>query len=509
MWFRNFAPLNVIYYDFASGLIVRLNGSGFLELTQYYKQSTVNGSKTSQTITGSTNLALNTSFQNIIIRRDYASPTGTLKVEMLHNGTLIGSISSTSNIVNFPASNARSVIMGSRSTVTFADYLTNPATDLPTAYGWGLTGTAGSVSSGILTLSPGAAAQSYYSKAVFSAIAANGNIIEMKYRLRNVSTSVSGPTNGAPFEVYLRIDASNVGLRLQINGNSIQVGGSTGGIASYVSNVFAVDHNSTDWTTLTLKVTLATSYLYINGILVGSFATPVADTTAGDTLAFGKLVAAANSYADIDIESMYFGTAFTGTDFYTANAGPTQQVSDFCHIKGYLEDATLITSLQNNSPFSIFGNRPNIKSYCNNSSAYSGITIAANTTSSLGTVGQFISDGKSPSKFMFQVVVGQSAATAGTYSFGAYVEISGVSTGATSETGQSFFANPASGALSLYESMTQVIPATNVPNLMFPVRIDFAQVLPAGVYNVVAKVNAATGNPANIQVRSYKFISSM
>lgn len=506
LWFKNFSPLNTIYFNLLAGTELYLNSSGYLELNQTFKQSTVNGTKLSSKITGTTNLALNSEFQNVIIRFDYT--TGVSKVELLHNGTLVGTISQPLRTVNTPSSKNWPIIMGQRGSVSITEVLTNPNTDLPSSYGWTPTGTAGSTSGGILTLSPGGAAQSYYSKSVFSSIPSNGAFIETKYRLRNISNTLIDPTNGAPFEMYLRIDSVNVGFHVQINGNTIQFVSSAGGIASYSSNLLSVEHNSTDWTILTLKVTLATTYVYINGRLIGSFATPTSDTTAGDTLSFGKLVASPSSYADIDIEYLQCGNAFTGTDIIVPNVGFTQLVSDFCHVRSFIQDSTTINSLQNNSPFSIFGNRSDIRSYeYNRSNYYTGSALAANSTANIGEVGSFISDGKTPSKFLFKILVGQSAATAGTYSFGAYLEINCASVYGTNG-GQQFISNPAGGgALGLYESMSQVIPATNVPNLMFPLRIDFAQVLPAGIYKVSARVNAATGNPGNLTIRSYKFTS--
>jgi hypothetical protein len=514
VWFRNFAANDTIYFNMVSGLRVSLDSNGYLSLEQAVANATVNGSKTIYSITGTSSLAGNSNFQNVIVRWRYNAGSIDSKVEMLLNGTLVGSTVIGTSAVNIPPTNSAPCLMGSRAFSTFLEALTNPGTSDPTTYSWTPNGTltSVSVSNGVLTVDPVTAGNTaYYSRAVFSgAIPTDGVFFECKYRLRNTTLTTVGPQTGSHFGFYFRLDTGNIGFHCRINGGSITFDASTSAIAITGGSLLAIDHNSNEWTNIAVIVRASISYVYINGMMKGSFVTPTSDTTAADLFAFGKVLTG-TSYSLFDVEYLYLGNASSGTtEYIVPNNTNTQYVSDFCHIKGFLTDQTTISALQTSSPYLLFGRPAAVRGYASNRSFISSLSAANGVTQFLGEVCKFVSDGRTPVKLDFRVNVRQAAATNGTYNFAAYLNIRNVSSTATGNQfiNQTGAASGLTAGVSLMDAMVQVIPATSIPQLLYPLKVSYCEVLPAGVYLVFGYV-ANLSSPAALTVQQVKCTASL
>lgn len=514
LWFKNMAPNDTIYLDVLAGLRVSLDVNGYIKLDQVVQTSPSNGTKTTHSITGTTPLSGSSTFNNVIIKWTYG-PAATAKVELLVNNILIGMISAQDLIINKPATNAMSCLMGNRAFSTYTDALTNPGTNLPSAFGWTLSGSivtpaSNVVANGIHTINPGAVGTVYYGKAVFSSIPTNGVFFECKYRLRNAFVSVAAPQIGPHFGFYFRVGGvGGKGFHCRINGSTITFEQSTDITTVSGGTLLSIDHNSNDWTNIAVKVTSSTVTVYINGYKRGTFVTPN-DTTAGNLFAFGKILSG-NSYATFDVEYLYCGDA-PNLDYITSNLTNNQYISDFCFIKTYLNDAASLASLQTTSPYLLFGRPDNSQAFASNTSWNPNASVSAGSTTYIGDVCKFVSDGRNPIKLNFKCNVRQAAATAGTYQFAAYLSINNISITGNNSTGPEFInqAGSASNAgISLMDAQVQIIPATNVPRLTFPMSVSYCEVIPAGFYTVSAYVTNFAGSPGAMTVETVKCNASV
>jgi hypothetical protein len=509
LWFRNFAASDTIYFNMLSGLRVSLDSNGYLYLEQAVANATVNGLKTTYTITGTSSLAGNANFQNVIIRWVYNTGTSDSRVEMLLNGTLVGSTVLGTAVVNYPSTNAWPCVMGGREFTSYISSLTNPGTSDPTSFGWTPNGTLTSVNvlNGVLTVDAGAAANTaYYSSSPFSGtIPTNGVFFECKYRLRNASVSSLLPQIGGHFGFYFRLDNGNLGLHCRINGGTITFAGSTNITTVNSGTLLAIDHNSNDWTNIAVLIRSATTYVYINGRLRGSFVTPNQDTTTGDLFAFGKVLAG-TSYSLFDVEYLYLGNASSSSvEYITPNSTNTQYISDFCHFKKFIVDDVTIGALQTSSPYLLFGRPTQVRSYCSNVSFNSNLSVTTGTANDIGEVCRFISDGKTPVKLNFRCYV-RPAATAGTYNVSAQLNIASLTYGGTGNQ----FINQASSALNSGVSLIDAQQAVQVASnrLFIPLSISYCEVLPAGVYFVYLYV-ANISSIGAITVENVKCTASL
>jgi len=491
-WFRNFAANDTIFFNPVSGLRVFLDGNGYLKLIQENSDSVTNGTKLSGSITGASSLAGSTSFNNVIVRYRYGN-VSTDQVDMLLNGTLVGSISGSAIPINVPvAPGNRSVIMANRSPNSATYLLTFPSgTGLPASNGWTRTNTGAiteAAASGILTITAAATSDTnFYTRATpAGALPTNGQFIEMKMRFgSNVGSVTDAPQTGAPFGFYLHNASSSLGVVCRITPDEIffnRPDSATPNIPlSTEGPLLSIAHNFVQWSHIFFVMKPTITFVFINGELKGSFTTP-ADTTANNEVKFGKFVAS-NVAPTIQLEYLYFGSmAGTNPDYYLENATNVQQISDVCGIRGFVTDASVISSLQSSSPFSLFGKNERSSNFVTNRSYWLATSVATTTSSSIGTVADFYSDGVTPVKINCLVHARPSASTAGAYHLMAYLKLARSFDGnAQHVTG---LVSSATSAINAAGNLSGFFYTTNVGSLEFQamIPIQTSMLLPAGKY---------------------------
>lgn len=512
LWFRNFASGDTIFFNPLSGLRVYLDANGFLKLDQETSDSLVNGTKLSQSITGSSSLSGSTNFNNVIIRFKYYN-TATDQVDLLLNGVLVGSITGVSLPINVPsAPNNKSVLFAKKTSVTLNNPLTfpngwvsSPAPWTSTSAGFGVAST----TNGILTLNgTGGGDQIYYTQTGLSSLPSNGQFFETKFKLGAVlpfPVTTTSSQVGAQFEVCLHNNGGSKGIFVRVLHDEIYFNTSaTLGVAAGVGPLLTIAHNFTDWTHLYVAMKSATTFVYINGELKGSFSTPT-DTTAGNRVAFGKISSASNVVAAVNVEYFYVGDIGTvNPALFQENLSNVQQISDPCFIRGFLTDTATIGSLQTSSPFTLFGRLPRISNMHSNRTIGLATSIAAGTNSSIGTISDFYSDGITPVKINANITFRPGSATSGTYRVVGYLTVARsydltaqhVTNLVTSTTATTTAVSNFSHAVNF------VNPASTEPQWELP--IFTAMLLPAGKYSLGAFVENQTGSAATIVVNRAK-----
>jgi hypothetical protein len=491
-FFRNFAANDTIYFNPLSGLRVYLNTNGFIRLDQETSDSVSNGVKLTSSITGTTSLAGLTTFTNVIVRYRYAG-LSTDQVDLLVNGTLIGSITGAAIPINQPTAPASKAVIFANRTPNVPTYLlTFPSGNLPAANGWTRTNTGAmteSASSGVLTIAAAAASDTnFYTRAMpAGALPTNGQFVEMKFKFGTNAASTDGATTGSPFGFYLHNASSALGVLCRITPDEIFFDRPDSATPNIPLNtqgpLLTVAHNFTQWSHIFFVMKPTATFVFINGELKGSFTTP-ADTTANNEIKFGKFVTS-NVAPTIQIEYFYVGNmAGTNPDYYTENVTNIQQISDSCVLRGFVTDAATISSMQSSSPFSLFGKAE--RRSCNLSNRAYGLatSVATATSAALGTVADFYSDGISPVNINCQVISRPSAATAGAYHLVGYLKVARAFDGqAQHVTG---LVNSATNAQFAVGNLQSAVYLTNVASMEFQadMHISTAMVLPAGKYSV-------------------------
>ena len=187
----------------------------------------------------------------------------------------------------------------------------------------------------------------------------------------------------------------------------------------------------------------------------------------------------------IQIEYVYFGNmAGTNPDYYTENVTNIQQISDPCVLRGFVTDSATISSMQSSSPFSLFGKSQ--RSACNLSNRSYGLatSVATATSSALGTVADFYSDGITPVKINCQVISRPSASTVGAYHLVGYLKVArAFDVQAQHVTG---LVNSATNAQFAVGNLQSAVYINNVAGMEFQANmlINTAMALPAGKYSV-------------------------
>lgn len=500
-WFRNFAANDTIFYNTLSGLRVYLNANGYLKLDQETSDSVSNGTKVTQSITGTSSLAGSTSFNNVIVRFRYGN-AATDQVDLLLNGTLVGSISGSILPINVPvAPGNKSVIMASRSPNPTTYALTFPTTSgLPASNGWNRTST-GSITenstSGILTITAAATTDTnYYTRTSASAtfpsgaIPTNGQFIETKFKFgANVGAVTDAATTGAPFGFYIHNATSALGVLCRITPDEITFNrpdsASARNPVGTEGPLLSIAHNFLQWTHLFFVIKPTIAYVFINGELKGSFV-PQADTSANNELIFGKLTSS-NVAPTIQMEYFYFGSmAGTNPDFYLENATNVQQISDPCAIRGFITDSSIISSLQQSSPFTLFGKSQRTSNFVTNRAFGLATSVGTGASAVLGTAADFYSDGVTPVKINCIVIARPSALTAGSYAMLSYLKLARTSDG-NAQHATALVSSTTTG----YSALTNLSAAFGldcVVNQGFQaiMPIQTAMILPAGKYTATA-----------------------
>lgn len=503
LWFRNFASNDTIFLNPLSGLRVYLNANGFLKLDQEVQTAATASTKVVQSITGTSSLSGSTSFNNVIIRYKYGN-TASDKVDLLLNGVLVGSISGSALPVNVPgAPNNKSVLFGNRSSYskTYGTPFTFPQSWTPTSTDFTaiITG-AGSLSAtdGILTITGSATTDTAYivnttATNPLDSLPTNGQSVELKFKLgANVATAVAAtdvPNIGAPFEIALHNNGAGKGIFVRVLHDEIYFNRSSGlGINTSDPPLLTIAHNFTDWTHLYVVMKSATTFVFINGELKGSFSTPT-DGTANNRVAFGKIQSASTVLSEVSVEYFIVGNNLSANpDYFQENISNVQQISDPCFIRGFITDSATISSLQNSSPFSLFGKSARTSNTVSNRTFGIGVSVPTTQVLSVGAIADFYSDGINPVKINANFSCRPSAAGAGTYKIGGYLTVAR-SYDLTAQHIQNLVTSTTStisAASNLSHAVNFVVPAATEPQWELP--IFTAMLLPAGKYTLTGFV---------------------
>lgn len=500
LWFRNFASNDTIFLNPLSGLRLYLNANGFLKLDQEVQTAATASTKVVQSITGTSSLSGSTSFNNVIIRYKYGN-TASDQVDLLLNGVLVGSISGSALPVNVPgAPNNKTVLFGNRTsyTGTYNSPLAFPLGQLSSLpSGWTSGGAGGTLqisNDGMLTITGSAVTNTaYLVNSSLASLPTNGQSVELKFKLgANVATAVAVtdvPNVGAPFEIALHNNGAGKGIFVRVLHDEIYFNRSSGlGINTSDPPLLTIAHNFTDWTHLYVVMKSATTFVFINGELKGSFSTP-ADTTASNRVAFGKIQSASTVLSEVSVEYFTVGDNSTANpDYFQENISNVQQISDPCFIRGFITDSATISSLQTSSPFSLFGKSARLSNNVINRTFGIGVSVPTTQVLSVGAVADFYSDGITPVKISANFSCRPSAATAGTYKIGGYLTVAR-SYDLTAQHIQNLVTSTTatiSAASNLSHAVNFVIPASTEPQWELP--IFTAMLLPAGKYTLTGFV---------------------
>lgn len=500
LWFRNFASNDTIFLNPLSGLRVYLNANGFLKLDQEVQTAATASTKVVQSITGTSSLSGSTSFNNVIIRYKYGN-TASDKVDLLLNGVLVGSISGSALPVNVPgAPNNKSVLFANRTS-----YTNTYSTPFAFLSGWSPSapwssfvspGGSLTVNDGILTITGSAVTNTaYLVNSSLSSLPTNGQSVELKFKLgANVATAVAVtdvPNIGAPFEIALHNSGAGKGIFVRVLHDEIYFNKSSGlGINTVPGDppLLTIAHNFTDWTHLYVVMKSATTFVFINGELKGSFSTP-ADATASNRVAFGKIQSASTVLSEVSVEYFIVGDNSTANaDYFQENISNVQQISDPCFIRGFITDSATISSLQTSSPFSLFGKSARVSNNVINRTFGIGVSVPTAQVLSVGAIADFYSDGITPVKINANFSCRPSAATAGTYKIGGYLTVAR-SYDLTAQHIQNLVTlttSTISAASNLSHAVNFVVPAATEPQWELP--IFTAMLLPAGKYTLTGFV---------------------
>jgi hypothetical protein len=510
-FFRNFSSNDTIYFNPLTGLRLYLNANGYIKLDQETSDSITNGTKISYSIVGTVSLAGLSTFTNVIVRYRYGN-VGTDQVDLLVNGVLVGSISGNALPINQPtAPAAKAVIFGSRTPNAPLYSLTFPSGNLPAANGWTRTNTAGgseSAAAGILTIGAAAASDTnFYTRSSATAsfpsgsLPTNGQFIEMKFKFGNNVASTDGVSVGAPFGFYLHNATTGVGVVCRITPDEIffnRPGTTTDLPLNTDGPLLSVAHNFTQWTHIFFVMRPTITYVFINGEIKGSFVTP-ADTTANNEIKFGK-VTTSNVAPTIQIEYVYVGNvAGSNPDYYSENVTNVQQISDPCVMRGFITDSATIAALQTSSPFSLFGKSE--RKSCNVSSRafWLATSVPTATSSLIGAVANFTSDGITPTSICCQIFSRPQASTAGAYHLVGYLKIARAFDGQAQHV-SGLISNTAS-AITATGNLQSSVYINNTTGHEFQAEMNITNsiVLPAGFYTVSA-VYSNLSTPATMIV---------
>lgn len=500
LWFRNFASNDTIFLNPLSGLRVYLNANGFLKLDQEVQTAATGSTKVVQSITGTSSLSGSTSFNNVIIRYKYGN-TASDKVDLLLNGVLVGSISGSALPVNVPgAPNNKSVLFANRTSYTSTynsplTFATGQLSSLPS--GWSTGGAGGTLqisNDGMLTITGSAVTNTaYLVNSSLSSLPTNGQSVELKFKLgANVATAVAVtdvPNIGAPFEIALHNNSTSKGIFVRVLHDEIYFNRSSGlGINTSDPPLLTIAHNFTDWTHLYVVMKSATTFVFINGELKGSFSTPT-DTTVNNRVAFGKIQSASTVLSEVSVEYFTVGdNATANPDYFQENISNVQQISDPCFIRGFISDSATISSLQSSSAFSLFGKSARISNTVINRTFGIGVSVPTTQVLSVGAVADFYSDGITPVKINANFSCRPSAAGAGTYKIGGYLTIAR-SYDLTAQHIQNLVTSTTatiSAASNLSHAVNFVVPAATEPQWELP--IFTSMLLPAGKYTLTGFV---------------------
>lgn len=408
LWFRNFSSGDTILLNPVLGLRVYLNLNGFIQ-ADLTLQTVTGTAKTVQSVTGSTSLSGLTTFTHLLVTYKAAGAAGD-SLSVYINGTLVGTVS-TPLAVGLPHKNERVFLMGTNSNRTVVKKYV--AGVLPDADGFTLTQTGGasSVSGGILNLDTTAGTQRYYT---YTDAARSSPVwLEVKFKLSATGSTFVAPaytSNQGFLDFFIRASGNQYAAHVSVFQDMITLA-SASGITS-VNQGVEIPHNSTEWTVLTITISSGgTATLYINGVYKAGFSIST-DATASTVFGFGKFQATAPGMTGIQIDYASYGTGSFTSGSLNANNSGNQQISDFCAFKGVLSDSTLIASLQNTSPFYLFGPEleKRVKEEASLSMSTNTCIVAAGTAMSIFGVGAgnnnfgasplfFYSDGKTPIMF--------------------------------------------------------------------------------------------------------------
>ena len=492
-FFRNFSSNDTIYFNPLTGLRVYLNANGYIKLDQETSDSVTNGTKISYSITGTTSLAGLTTFTNVLVRYRYGN-TGTDQVDLLVNGTLVGSVTGSALPINQPSAPANKAVIFANRTPNAPTYsLTFPSGNLPAANGWTRTNTAGgseSAAAGILTIAAAAGSDTnYYTRALpAGALPTNGQFLEMKFKFGSNNAVTDAAAIGAPFGFYLHNATSSLGVVCRITPDEIffnRPGTTTDLPLNTEGPLLSVAHNFTQWSHLFFVIKPTVTYIFINGELKGSFVTP-ADTTAGNEIKFGKLTTS-NVAPTIQMEYVYVGNmAGTNPDYYSENITNVQQISDPCVMRGFVTDAATIAALQTSSPFSLFGKADRKSSNVTNRAFWLATSVPTATSSLLGSVANFTSNGINPVVINCQIISMPTTSTAGAYHLVGYLKIARAFDGQAQHVSGPI--SNTSNAITATGNLQSAVYVTNTASHEFQanMNINTSLVLPAGFYTVSA-----------------------
>lgn len=427
LWSKGVSASDGILCNPLMGISLKMNSSALLEATITEKDASGESTKNSVTVTGDdvANYSTDSSvaFKHALLSWSLNDVDGVGEdyLNISWDGTLDTSVNLSSQNIDINPGDGGVWFLGASVNEPSWDHF-YAASGLPTAHTdaiWSLSGTAGTVSGGVLSIAEQATTgTSGYSTS--SLVDLTQQTVEWKSRIVTTATYDEAETAAA---VTLRDDSEDRQVILSMYPNRVDIIFGDNVIVQTIYGDF------TDWHLfrLTSESGSYTTKLYIDGICVFSRNNDVSDTTVSDIISFGDTDATTGSNTASDWE--FF-------KIYDAGAVPPLLAAS----SGYLDDVALLssepstaqlTSLQSSTAFSVYSQFEGVGPYLRFKQKGSGRqdiqSYTNGSTSNLDEIeGQrfyFPSDGKTPVLMGF--VAGLSVSTGSNIRVGLGISING------------------------------------------------------------------------------------
>lgn len=407
-WFKSFAVNDTIIFNQSLGLKVSIDVTGVLKVEISTQDPLTDNSKIVLSDLGSNSVA-GLGFKHLLVTYQIANlATDFIKVYL--DGTLEAQITNYIFVAAPERLGSYTQLMGYPQPTNVDGFYSNNALPNASTNPWTRTTTGGpanpAISNGIMTFISASGTTQLYSKTMVANNTSNLPWYEFKIRVRNELLAIPPGQYESGFSINMGTAGDTVGSHIDIfaHGYAIQAKSNNQASPGSPARTTLVEHDFTDWTTITVLHAGSAVIIYINGVF-SSRSDLFSDATASNSIIFGRVDPNA-SEAVYEIERYSYGR---GIPYPRPNQTVAQYLSDVAVFDRVIDDQNEIDSLQLYSPLALYGDapkKPRVTPIVKNwRKAYPAQLTGASSTFDETSSGQmlFVSDGLNPITLSYSI----------------------------------------------------------------------------------------------------------
>ena len=400
LWFKSFNVNDTIVYNHSLGLKVSIDVTGVLKLELSTRVPDGDNAKAVLSDIGETTVGGD--YKHLLVTYSIADLASDF-VRVYLNGVLECQVLSNIKVCSPERLGSYTQLMGYPKPDSVDGFWSNNALPNASASAWTRTVTGGAANpaldNGVMIFNSASGTTQFYTKTIVATSTGSLPWYEFRLRVRDEFLNLPPSAQESGFSINMSTAGDTVGSHIDIFAHGYAIQGKSNDQASpgAPARTTFVEHDFTDWTTISVLHAGSAVIIYINGIY-SSRSDLFSDGTASNSISFGRVDPNA-SEANYEIERYSYGR---GIPYPRANTSTTQYVSDVAVFNSVIDDANTISSLQKYSPLDLFGEaqkkvrvNPIVKNW---KKSFPAVLTGASATFDETLSGQmlFVSDGLNP-----------------------------------------------------------------------------------------------------------------